>query len=168
MADYLIEFDTNARATDVSDHSRGVLKDVMETAGVFRVLISSTARGPYDQARVMYDNIKSKGVAHQKKLYAKAGDKVIDAYVTAKAAGKNRTEIIAAMEAKVIEVGPRRVSNHAADLTKMNVFDVAPSSIPSDRKTEWEKAIKANADIGKYIFPPGDPGYHFEIPQPQS
>jgi len=33
---------------------------------------------------------------------------------------------------------------------------------------QWEDAIKASADVSYYIFPPTDPGYHFEINQPTS
>ena len=71
------------------------------------------------------------------------------------------------MEAKIIALGPEKVSHHAADLTKLNVFDVAPSSIPPGQKSDWETAIEANRFIAKFIFPPLDPGYHFEIKQPQ-
>ena len=168
MAEPKITFGSGAKKSDVSAHSLTVLKDVMAKAGVASVVISSTARDPFNQARVMFDNIKKTGVAAQKKLYAAAGDAVIDAFAAAQKAGKTRPETIKLMEAKIIALGPEKVSHHAADLTKLNVFDVAPSSIPSAKKTDWEAAIKANKGIAKFIFPPLDPGYHFEIKQPQS
>ena len=118
----------------MSEHSLSVLKDVMAKAGVASVVISSTARDPFNQARVMFDNIKKTGVAAQKKLYAAAGDAVIDVFAAAQKAGKTRAETIKLMEAKIIALGPEKVSHHAADLTKLNVFDVAPSSIPSAKK----------------------------------
>jgi hypothetical protein len=161
-----INFGPNANGADVSDHSRGVLKAVMAAAGVSSLTVSSTARAPFDQARVMFDNIQKTGVAAQKKLYGPFGDSVIDVFVAASNAGKNRAETIAAMQAKIIEVGPSNVSHHAADPKRLNVFDVAPSSIPIARKHAWEAAIKANHEISKFIFPPSDPGYHFEIKQP--
>lgn len=166
MADEKIAFGSGAKSSDVSEHSLSVLKAVMAKAGVSSVVISSTARDPFNQARVMFNNIKSTGVAAQKKLYAAAGDMVIDVFVDAQKAGKSKNETIKMMEAKIIAIGPSKVSHHAADLSKLNVFDVAPSSIPSAKKKDWEAAIKANKSIAKFIFPPLDPGYHFEIKQP--
>ena len=171
MAEYIIEFGPNAKEADVSAHSIAVLKKVMETAKVFKVKITSTARDAYDQARVMYDNIVSQGVAAQKKLYAAAGDAVIDVYVAAtkdKKVKNDRNAIISLMKAKILALGPTKVSNHAVDVSVMNVFDVAPSSIPKASKKDWESAIKSNTGIKRYIFPPTDPGYHFEILQPKS
>ena len=116
----------------------------------------------------MYDNCVSQGVEAQKKLYAAAGDQVIDVYAAAVAAGKDRAATISLMKAKILAIGPTKVSRHATDTSVLNVFDVAPSSIPADKKKKWEDAIKASADVSYYIFPPTDPGYHFEINQPTS
>jgi co-chaperonin GroES (HSP10) len=165
MAKGTITFGSGAKASDVSDLSRDVLLAVMDAAGVSKVVISSTARDPFNQARVMFGNLEAKGVAAQKKLYAAAGDAVIDVYAAAKKAKHNREEIIALMEKKIIAVGPEKVSKHAADPKVLNVFDVAPSSIPSTKKAAWEDAIKRNKKISRFFFPPDDPGYHFEIPQ---
>ena len=119
-------------------------------------------------SRLKLLKIGAVGVAAQKKLYAAAGDAVIDEFAAAQKAGKTRAETIKQMEAKILALGPEKVSHHAADPTKLNVFDVAPSSIPSAKKNGWEAAIKANKGIAKFIFPPLDPGYHFEIKQPKS
>jgi hypothetical protein len=162
----IIKFGSNAKSTDVSDHSRSVLKKLMAASQVFEITITSTARDAYDQARVMYDNIASEGVEAQKALYGSAGDKVIDVYTEAVKSGKDRNGTVALMKAKILELGPSKVSNHATDVSKLNVFDVAPSGIPADKKNSWEDAIKKNLEIKKYIFPPTDPGYHFEIEQP--
>lgn len=163
-----VKFGANAKSGDVSPLSLSILKDVMAKAGIDSCTISSTARDPFNQARVMFNNIKNEGVAAQKKLYADAGDQVIDVFVAAQKAGKNRDETIKAMEAKIVALGPSNVSHHAADPKVLNVFDVAPNSIPSGKKGAFEAAIKANKSIAKFIFPPADPGYHFEIKQPQS
>jgi hypothetical protein len=167
-SEYVIEFGPNAKVTDVSEHSKAVLREIMEASSISTIKITSTARDAYDQARVMYDNIVSQGVSAQKKLYVSAGDKVIDVYVAAKKDNKDRNETISLMKAKVLELGPTKVSNHAVDVSKMNVFDVAPSSIPKSKKKAWEKAIKSNSKVKRFIFPPTDPGYHFEIEQPAS
>lgn len=64
----------------------------------------------------MYENI-----AH--------GDQVIDAYSSLKGRGKSQVEILSVMTGKILSVGPGRVSRHTADLRKINVVDIAPSSI---------------------------------------
>lgn len=159
-----ITFGKNAKKEFVTNFSLKVLEDILQAAGLNSALISSTARPPADQARVMFNNIESTGVAAQKKLYAAAGDAVIDEYVKAKAAKKTPIEIKAAMEAKIIAIGPTKVSHHAADPNVLCVFDIAPSSIA--KKAAFEKAVKADKRVKKFIIPPLDPGYHLEIPQP--
>jgi hypothetical protein len=159
-----ITFGKNAKKEFVTNFSLKVLEDILQAAGLNSAVISSTARPPADQARVMFDNIQSTSVAAQKKLYAAAGDAVIDEYVKAKAAKKTPIEIKAAMEAKIIAIGPTKVSHHAADPNVLCVFDVAPSSIA--KKAAFEKAVRADKRVQKFITPPLDPGYHLEIPQP--
>jgi GH24 family phage-related lysozyme (muramidase) len=168
-----ISFGPNTNRSDVSGYSLAILKKIMNAAKVSTVTISSTVRGPFDQARVMYDNLegqgKGQGTKAQKKLYGSYGDAVIDVYVAAKEAKNDRDAIIALMEAKIIELGPTKVSHHAAgNLKELNAFDVGPNSIPSAKKAAWEAAIKASTDLSKFIFPPDDPGYHLEIKQPQA
>lgn len=159
-----IKFGTNAKPESVTALSLQVLEDILTAAGLTSCIISSTARNPTDQARVMFNNIVATSVAAQKKLYAAAGDLVIDEFVKAKAAGKTSTEIKAAMEAKINEIGPTKVSHHAADPNVLCVFDVAPSSITN--KSAFEKAVRKDKRVSKFLLPPDDPGYHLEIPQP--
>lgn len=160
-----IKFGKNAKKENVTNFSMQVLEDILQAAGISSALISSTARPPSDQARVMFDNIVGTSVAAQKQLYAAAGDAVIDEYVKAKKAGKTPVEIKAAMEAKIIAIGPTKVSHHAADPNILCVFDVAPSSI--DKKAEFERAVTKDKRVSKFLKPPLDPGYHLEIPQPK-
>lgn len=160
-----IKFGSKAKKENVTNFSLKVLEDIMQEAGLSSAIISSTSRTPADQARVMYNNIETTGVAAQKRLYAAAGDSVIDEYVKAKKARKTPIEIKAAMEAKIIAVGPTKVSHHAADPNILCVFDVAPSSIAN--KSAFEKAVRADRRVSKFITPPLDPGYHLEIPQPK-
>ena len=159
-----IEFGPNANSSDVTPFSSMVLRDILRAAGLTRAVVSSTSRSPASQARVMFNNIVAKGVAAQKRLYGPSGDKVIDVFVAAKAAGKTADEIKAAMEARIIEVGPSNVSHHAADPKVLNVFDVAPSSIAN--RAAFELAVRSDARVKKFLVPPSDPGYHLEIPQP--
>lgn len=165
-----IQFGPNANQAVVSVHTLGVLSDILGGAGLNSCLITSTSRTPAEQARIMFNNIVSHGVASQKALYAAAGDSVIDEFVKAKNAGKSNDQIVAAMEAKIRAVGPEHVSHHCADPAKLNVVDVAPSSIAN--KPAFEHAVQAAKTKGKvstFLTPSNhDPAYHIEIPQPAS
>lgn len=143
-----------------SEDAVAVLEEILRSAGLKKAKITSGVRTAHDQARVMYDNIKSHGVEHQKELYGKAGDKVIDVYV--ENSGRPKDEVVELMEKKIQELGPSKVSKHCSDDT--DVFDVAPSSITD--KPAFEQAIKDAKEkgwINHYILPPGDPAYHIEI-----
>jgi hypothetical protein len=161
-----IDFGPNAKASDVSPYSLGVLRDVMAAANVPKVIISSTQRSSTDQARVMYNNLETQGVAAQRKLYKPPGQAVIDVYVAGNAANQTPDAIKAAMTAKINELGPETVSHHAADPKILNVFDVAPSSVAD--VNAFQNAAKADSRVSKFLTPPNDPGLHFEIPQPQT
>lgn len=164
---FTIEFVNTGDSAKVSDYSKGILKDLMKNTGIAKFIITSTARSSYDQARIMFDNIEKHSVEHQKKLYGSSGDKVIDVYVEAKKQNKNRTETIVLMKAKIDAIGPGKVSRHAADINVLNVVDIAPSSITTDKRLKFEKAVKAENRISRYFTPPKDPAYHLEIPQPE-
>ena len=159
-----IVFGPNAKSSDITPYSLGVLRDVMNAANVAKLIISSTQRSPADQARVMFNNLETQGVAAQRRLYKDPGQQVIDVYVSGKAAGKTPDAIKADMTAKIIALGPMKVSHHAADPKLLNVFDVAPSSVAD--VNAFQAAVKKDARVSKFLTPPNDPGLHFEIPQP--
>src|SRR5882672_7662943 len=161
-----IVFGPNAKSSDVTPYSLGVLRDVMAASKVAKLTISSTQRSPTDQARVMFNNLETQGIAAQRKLYKPPGQAVIDVYEADKAAGKTPDAIKAGMTAKINELGPMNVSHHAADPKLLNVFDVAPSSVAD--VDSFQDAAKADARVSKFLTPPNDPGLHFEIPQPQN
>ena len=71
----------------------------------------------------------------------------------------SREQNIAAMESKIKELGPERVSRHCGDYTKVNVMDVAISSV--NNRTSFENALKANGI--KYLIE--NDCYHLEIKQ---
>jgi hypothetical protein len=145
-----------------------LLSNILGAAGLNTCLVTSTSRTPAEQARVMFDNIACEGVASQKALYAAPGEAVIEEYVRAKRDGKNRAQTIAAMEAKIRALGPSTVSRHCADPSRLNVIDIAPSSV-SDRPGFGRavRAALARGAVSKFITPGNnDPAYHVEIPQP--
>lgn len=150
----------------VSDYSFVVLRDVMQAAGVQKIIITSTARTPLEQARIMYDNLTRYGVVHQKALYGYHGDMVIDEYVRlSKDTQRPRDAIIGGMADKIMAMGPEKISNHIADLNVLNVVDIAPSSIPSALHASFVNAIQADTRVSKCHVPPRDPAFHLEIPQ---
>jgi hypothetical protein len=140
-----------------------VLLSIMDQACVDSVRITSTTRTPADQARIMYANLEEHGVAAQKKLYKLPGQTIIDVYVSSKASGKSPAEIMADMQAKILDVGPQNVSRHCALPTVKSVFDVAPSSIPDIKNAAFEAAVSACFNVDKFLKPPVDPAYHIEI-----
>jgi len=170
MAQPSISFGPKANQAVVSVHTLGVLTGILGAAGINSCLITSTSRTPADQARIMFNNIVSKGVAPQKALYKAPGKAVIDEYVKAKNAGKTGDQIKAAMEAKIRALGPDTVSKHCADPAILNVVDIAPSSLSN--KAAFERATRsaqAKGTVSKFLTPGNnDPAYHLEIPQPKS
>jgi Transglycosylase SLT domain len=162
-----IVFGDNARADAMTPFSRQVLSDIMRKAGIDFALVSSTQRTPGEQAHAMFVNLESLGVRSQKDLYGPNGDLVIDVYAAGKARGKTAAQILKEMERRIVGLGPSNVSHHAADPKVLNVFDVAPSSIPAARQAAFERAVRADKRVRKFFTPnQGDPGFHLEIPQP--
>lgn len=166
-----IKFSPTAKASDMTDYSLKILKDILFKACIKSATISSTARDSANQARVMYDNLigtgPKQGEKEQRNLYkGRDGIKVIDVYVELAEQKKSREEIIGAMKQKIEELGPENVSKHASDPKVYNVFDVAPSSI--SKKEAFEAAVRKDPRVTRFITPKkGDPGYHFEITQPK-
>ena len=75
------------------------------------------------------------------------------------------------MEAKIIALGPEKVSHHAADLTKLERVRRRAELDFGSRQEDaaWEARHQGEqVDCAKFIVPPLDPGYHFEIKQPKS
>jgi hypothetical protein len=156
MADkaYDISFSKDGDKAKVSELSLNVLRKLMDAADVYSITITSTARDAYDQARAMYHNIESYGVDAQKNLYAKPGKDVIDVYSQSKKDKRGKNAIIDDMKAKIVLIGPSKVSRHCADAGTLNVIDIAPSSIPAEKKKAFEDAIKAESGISRYFMPP--------------
>ena len=168
MSEPSITFGPRANQAVVSVHTVSVLTDILRAASLASCQITSTSRTPADQARIMFNNITKHGVAHQLGLYKPPGQSVVREFERAKTAGKDRPGIIAAMEAKIREVGPDKVSRHCADPAKLNVVDIAPSSVASANR--FQQAVNAavqQGKVSKFLTPANnDPAFHLEIPQP--
>ena len=168
MSQPTISFGPNANQSVVSPTTKNILREILSHAGLDSCLITSTSRTPADQARAMFNNLETKGVKSQRELYSAAGDLVIDVYEAQKKTGKTAAQIKTAMEAKIKAIGPEKVSHHCADPNKLNVVDVAPSSIGN--KHAFENAVgvaRSSGKVSRFITPNnGDPAYHIEVPQP--
>ena len=142
-----------------------ILRHLLDAAGLKTATITSGVRTAADQARVMYENVNTRGVAHQKRLYGPNGDLVIDIYVANQA--KPKDDVVSLMKAKIIAIGPSKVSKHCSETH--DVFDVAPSTITD--KTKFGKALKdakLAGIISHFILPPADPAYHIECKKSHS
>ena len=155
----IITFGANADNTVVSTKSLDIIKKVGKETKNFKIHITSTARDPYNQARVMYDNIVNKGMKKQRNTYLGPGQKVLDSYESALKAGKNRAGIIEEMKSKINEVGPEKVSKHCADSSILNVFDISQAELsnPRDFKSKIESKVDKVLDENAC--------YHIEINQ---
>jgi hypothetical protein len=150
------------RHARVSARAIRILKDIMRAAGVPRAVITSGRRSPTDQARAMYQLLRSHGSAYGHRLYGWGGDQVIRSYDIARRAGYSAAAIQRAMVRTINRVGPTRVSNHCR--ATGDVFDVAPSSI--SRRSAFVRALRSARSRGTVkhmILPPSDASYHIEL-----
>lgn len=162
-----IKFLPSADASVVSERSREIVRGVLEQAGLAACVVTSTVRSPAAQARAMFNNIKASSVARQLALYGPAGDEVIREYQRLQPLGHGRQVIIDAMAHKITSIGPGKVSRHCADPARLNVIDIAPSSIANHGRfmAALQQAQSAGL-ISKFLAPiNGDPAFHLEIPQ---
>jgi hypothetical protein len=156
------------------DGARAVVMEILKKVGVPHCTVTSVARTPHDQARIMYDNCAAPLPAALKKLYKtsihrqlalykESGDRVIRIFQTY-AKKKSRDAVIALMEGEILAVGPENVSRHCCDSTASYwVLDIAPSSIPDDLEIPFIAACKKHKRVSKVLEPPTDPAIHLEI-----
>ena len=161
--DVSVNLGPDADAKAVTDTALRVLKEICAQACQESATITSTARSVEDQARVMYDNIARNGVKSQRRLYAAAGEKVIDVYEAEKKKKFSRSAIESAMVEKINELGPANVSNHLAQGTAICTIDVAPSSILKKNRGKFVEAANSHPNVSRLRQPPDDPAYHLEI-----
>jgi len=152
--------------TAISDYSEMVLREICSRACVSSVAISSGARNPEAQARIMYGNA-SANLAAQRHLYGRSGNLALDQYEQGTAQGLNAATIQNNM-ANVIRQHPDDF-HHVQRAPGLSVFDVSPRSVQGTGQHAGERlAAEARADprVVRFFQPPNDPGYHFEIQDP--
>jgi hypothetical protein len=153
-------------ARPLAPHQEAKVRALLSAAGAASATITSTQRTPADQARIMFDNVERRGVTQQRALYAAPGREVVDLCASLKAKGMPRPQVIAAMEQRIREVGPARVSRHCATGNDI-VVDIAPGSVKGRRAFEAAvEAAQAEGQVRAFLHPRNstDPAYHIEIP----
>lgn len=161
-----LKFSSSLNPLDLPAQARDVLLVALETSHNPSALATSLTRAPADQARIMYFNLEAHGVDAQRELYAAPGRAVIDVYVQCKAVGRDERTTRAAMELKIIALGPATVSRHCADPRTLAVVDIAPSSLANPHYFETAIALlMRQGKVSKFLTPANrDPAYHVEIP----
>lgn len=165
------KFANNVRQDTLKNYSLKILDTIALAADIdVKILVvTSTIRNSEDQARIMFNNIQ----AGKSAKYGEAGSAVVDTYNEHVKAGNSSSEIKSAMTDVIQQYADkgRLASNHQGDPTKLNVFDIAPSSVTKNAITAWQDALDtamSSRSIDKYYGPNTrtfDPAYHLEIIQ---
>jgi DNA-binding NarL/FixJ family response regulator len=160
-----ISYGANANQTAMTATGLKVLREICSKACIASVEITSTARDVKDQARIMYDMIKSKGVSYVNGLYGAGGKTIVSVYEESVKNKLSEGDTKKAMADKMDEIGPSTVSHHIVSANgKLCVFDVAPSSVGDDTaKKRFVIEAKAHASVPTFFEPPKDPAYHLEV-----
>lgn len=160
-----IRYSGSAKASLMSQTAIDVLHEVCETAEVTEITITSIKRTVQDQARIMFHDIQTKGIAYPKKLYGESGRAVADVYEEKTKQGLREAEIRMAMILKMEELGPGTISHHIDDEgLGLCVFDIGPKSVrPVNKLKSLADAIAAHSKVQKFLQPPRDVAFHLEI-----
>lgn len=156
-----IRFGQQVDASRIPPHALAVVERLLTSTGNPACLVTSAARDPEAQARIMLDNLEKLGVTAQRKLYKAPGQKVIDTYALVMGRAPSAA-IIRSMAQTIRDVGPSNVSLHCADPAKLAVLDIAPSSL--SRPASFRAAAEKDAAVSRVLGPPNDPAFHLEIP----
>ena len=158
--DVILQFvGKTADENSLSEKTKNILREVGQASGNYKIIITSTARTPYEQARIMYDNCK-KNLEEQKRTYQAPGKKVVQVYEDNYLI-KSREEVIKLMEQKIIELGPTTVSKHLADPIRLNTFDISYGQL-KDEQSFWNEK-KKRKELDKILKE--NRCYHIQIKQ---
>ena len=164
-----MRFTYGAHAKPLAAWAEEILEKILTQAEIDHALVTSTKRTPHDQARIMYGNLtgplpdKKIYIDRQLRLYGDNGDRVIRVCEQQLAMGAGAADTMRAMELKIIEIGPQKVSAHCLADPDREVFDVAPSSIHEPKREIFESVVNNVGGVTKFIPFPLDPAYHIEL-----
>ncbi len=166
------KFAANVCPASISLKSLARLNTVADAAkiDVGKLVVTSSARTPAQQAVIMYDQLQDGTISH----YGPAGQQVIAVYNQGIAHHDSPDTIRDAMRDKMADLLKQGipVSNHFVDLDKMNVFDIGPaaSGMSAAQKQHFQSALvqaKSDGTITNFLSPftGHDPAFHIEIKQ---
>ena len=164
-----MRFSYGPNAKQIMPWAEAIIEEILIRAGIAGAIVTSTKRTPADQARIMYANLNGPGldrrryIERQLRLYGDNGDLVIRVFEQQLAIGATAADTMHAMEQKIIQLGPQKVSAHCIDDADREVLDIAPLSIPDSRKKAFESAVSSASGVTKFIKYPIDPAYHIEL-----
>lgn len=156
-------------AVPLAPWAEKILDGILVRAGIDNAIVTSTKRSPHDQARIMYANLNGPGsdkhayIDRQLRLYGDNGDRVIRVFEQQLSMGAAANDAIRAMERKILEIGPQKVSAHCSCDPDREVMDIAPSSIPAVKRPVFGACVANARGVAKFIPFPGDPAYHIEM-----
>lgn len=156
----------------MSQHTRDTLTHALDNSGNPSCVVTCRGRDAAHQARAMHDNCILHGTAAQYATYSRhdaqgnvieqlPGCRVIDVFVAD--VHKSAADTIADMTAKILEIGPSLVSKHCGDQTKLEVQDIAQSSLQNGPAF---KAILLSHGSGVSKCLDENGCFHVEVPQP--
>lgn len=165
-----INFESESDRAKVSVYSLSVIQSLMMIANIEEVMVTSVQRTPAAQAHAMFVNCLAYGAEKETALYAAPGRAVVAVFAAEKAKGTLPEQIVAAMTAKIVALGPQNVSHHCiSDSSKLNVIDIGAHSIQSTQRRDFHLAVSKCVKLSRFFDPytvPMDPAFHLEIPQP--
>jgi hypothetical protein len=152
----------------VNQKSLDIIEKLAAEAKEPSLWITSTMRTPRGQAKTMYGHCQPDKEDEQKGLYGPNGRAVIDVYVVCRDDGQSEEQIIAAMEAKIWELGPANVSGHCRteeEYAKRNYIDISEGSFTNPAAFDAVcKDAKTKGILAYYIDERGTNGcFHLEI-----
>lgn len=166
-----IKYGDSVKQDSISNYTKKVLNFLFSAAGIKNLTITSAARNPKEQARVMYENL----AAGRRISYQSPGSQVVEIFDRETRRGTDPSTIKRLMEEKIISLFPQIVSRHTvAKPNYLNVVDIAPSSLtPKNKIRLLEEIIKENTGedklVSQFLGPRpdmgNDPAYHLVIIQ---
>lgn len=109
----------------------------------------------------MFAECEQYGVNRQAAVYGPAGRQVIDVYAKCRAARLVQEQAKIRMAEMIDVVGPRLVSDHCTIDKRLDILDIASSSMPAEKKTIFEMHVEDCAKVKKFLI--HDDSYHIEM-----
>lgn len=161
----VIVFDKSQDRKNITEHSKTVIGNIADKAGVTKIYITSINRSAKKQMEAMYKLFKKVGVKKAYALYGSTGDKVVKIYENGVKLKKTAKQIKKDMLTQINKEPPSVHINQNPLKTGRQAIDISHSRMPEAQRPCFEKEVKKNnnVDNNRFYKPPKDPAYHLEI-----